>query len=188
VPYPYNSVAYTKVLLTQHCCTRDELAHELNRVQVQQLYKFPTGDTFIMDAEALQAFLAKPHDAIMATNRPGKGSQLSPVWFLWDGESFLFTSQKATAKYANITRDPNISIIVNDTATHMGVTAYGRAEIVGPERYPELWDTLLAKYIPAERREQVAAAIQAHRRSESIVIVLKPEKIVDWAALTSPTG
>jgi hypothetical protein len=44
-----------------------------------------------MDAEALQAFLAKPNDAIVATNRPGKGSQLSPVWFLWDGESFFFS-------------------------------------------------------------------------------------------------
>ena len=66
-----------------------------------------------MDAEAVQAFLAKPHDAIISANRAGKGSQLSPVWFLWDGESFLFTTQKASVKYANIVRDPNISVIVN---------------------------------------------------------------------------
>jgi nitroimidazol reductase NimA-like FMN-containing flavoprotein (pyridoxamine 5'-phosphate oxidase superfamily) len=64
--------------------------------RVQQRYNFPNrrGEAFIMDAEALQAFLAKPHEAIVATNRVGKGPQLSPVWFLWDGEAFLFGTQK----------------------------------------------------------------------------------------------
>jgi len=57
-----------------------------------------------MDAEALQAFLAQPHDAIISTNRVEKGSQLNPVWFVWDGESFLFSTQKASVKYANIAR------------------------------------------------------------------------------------
>jgi nitroimidazol reductase NimA-like FMN-containing flavoprotein (pyridoxamine 5'-phosphate oxidase superfamily) len=96
------------------------------------------GGAFNMDAEALQAFLAQPHAAIISTNRVGKGSQLSPVWFVWDGESFLFGTQKASVKYANIVRDPNISVMVNDPVTHTYVTAYGRAEIVGLERYPGL--------------------------------------------------
>ncbi len=34
-----------------------------------------------MDKEALQAFLAKPNEAIIAVNRAGKGAQLTPVWF-----------------------------------------------------------------------------------------------------------
>jgi nitroimidazol reductase NimA-like FMN-containing flavoprotein (pyridoxamine 5'-phosphate oxidase superfamily) len=51
-----------------------------------------------MDTKTLQAFLAKTHDAIIATNQPGKGPQLSPVWFVWDGESFFFGTQKTTAK------------------------------------------------------------------------------------------
>lgn len=138
-----------------------------------------------MNAEALQTFLAKPHDAIVATNRPGKGPQLSAVWFLWDGESLFFTTKKATAKYSNIVRDPNISVMIHDTATHTWVTAYGRAEIVEMERYPELWNTLLEKYVPAERREQVAAAINNLTDSDRIAIVLKPEKIVSWEGLAS---
>jgi PPOX class probable F420-dependent enzyme len=133
-----------------------------------------------MDTEALQAFLAKPNDAIIATNRPGKGAQLSPVWFLWDGETFFFSTQKATAKYANILRDSNISVIVNDTAAHTFVTAHGRAEIVGVERYPEIVNAFLEKYVPAERREQFAQAIKANEQSERIVIVLKPAKITGF--------
>ena len=138
-----------------------------------------------MDAEALQAFLAKPHDAIVSTNRVGKGSQLNPVWFVWDGESFLFITQKASVKYANIVRDPNISVIVNDPVTHTYVVACGRAEIVGLARYPELENAILEKYIPADQRRQFSAATQAIEQASRVVIMLKPEKVVGraWAAL-----
>jgi PPOX class probable F420-dependent enzyme len=141
-----------------------------------------------MDTEALQAFLAQPHEAIIATNRAGKGPQLTPVWFVWDGESFLISMQKGSAKYANIARDPNISLIINNPVTHSCVTAYGRAEIVEPERYPEiveperypeLWDALAEKYIPSERREQFIAGMQAIiEPSVRGVIALKPEQVI----------
>ena len=134
-----------------------------------------------MDAEAFQAFLAQPHDAIISTNRVGKGSQLSPVWLVWDGESFLFGTQKASVKYANIVRDPNISVIVNDPVTHTYVTAYGRAEIVELERYPELDNAIVEKYIPADQRQQFEASNQGFLRASRVVIVLKPEKVVGWA-------
>ena len=134
-----------------------------------------------MDTEALQAFLAQPHDAIISTNRVGKGSQLSPVWFVWDGESFLFGTQKVSVKYANIVRDPNISVIVNDQVTHTYVTAYGRAEIVDLEQYPELDNAIVEKYIPADQRQQFEASNQGFLRVSRVVIILKPEKVVGWA-------
>jgi PPOX class probable F420-dependent enzyme len=131
-----------------------------------------------MDAEALQTFLTQPHEAIIATNRAGKEPQLVPVWFVRDGESFLISTQKGSAKYANIPRDSNISLIINDPVTHNYVTAYGRAEIVEMERYPELWDALAEKYIPAERREQFMAGMQTIEQSLRMVIVLKTERVV----------
>ncbi|HSS98625.1 MAG TPA: TIGR03618 family F420-dependent PPOX class oxidoreductase [Terriglobales bacterium] len=140
-----------------------------------------------MDTEAIQAFLAQPHDAVIATNRPGKAPQLSTVWVLWDGESFVFTTEKTTAKYANIVRDPNIAVMVNDSATHTYVNAYGRAEMVEPERYPELWNALFEKYVPAEIREQSIEANKAYEQAARIIIVLKPEKIISygWDALAT---
>jgi PPOX class probable F420-dependent enzyme len=131
-----------------------------------------------MDAEALQAFLTKPLDAIISTNRVGKGSQLAPVWFVWDGEAFLISTQKASAKHANIVRDPNISVIVNEPATNTYVLAYGRAEVVELERYPEHWNAITAKYRPEEKREQYATAMQAIERMSRVIIALKPEKMV----------
>ena len=133
-----------------------------------------------MDAQALHAFLAQPYEGIISTNRLGKGSQLSPVWFVWDGAAFLFGTQKASVKYANIVRDPHIAVIVNDPVTHTYVTAYGRAEVVGRECYPELGNAIVAKYIPADQRQQFFAANQAIERAARVVIVLKPEKVVGW--------
>jgi PPOX class probable F420-dependent enzyme len=168
----------------------DKPLHERGEIQAQQLFLIKLakkGGTFNMDEEALQAFLAKPHDAIISTNRAGKGPQLTPVWFVWDGESFLFSTQTTSVKYANIVRDPNISLIVNDPVTHTYVIANGRAEIVGLERYPELWNTTVEKYIPADQRQQFAAAswTQATQRASRAIIVLKPEKMVgrNWTAL-----
>jgi PPOX class probable F420-dependent enzyme len=131
-----------------------------------------------MDTEAIQTFLAQPYEAIIATNRVGKGPQLASVWLVWDGESFLISTQKGSAKYANITRDPNISVMINDPVTHSYVTAYGRAELVQMERYPELWNTLAEKYVPAKRHEQFIAGMQAIEPSVRAVIVLKPERVI----------
>lgn len=134
-----------------------------------------------MDTEALRAFLAKPYDAIVATNRPGKGAQLTPIWFLWDGERFLFTTQRSTVKHANIVRDPNISLIVNDPTRPFCVTAYGRAELAEAEQYPDFWNELLTKYLPADRHEQFNARMRSNPRFDPIVVVLKPAKLTERA-------
>src|SRR5260221_1559940 len=157
----------------------DKPLHEPGEVRVQQLFLVKPakkGGAFNMDAEAFQAFLAKPHDAIISTNRVGKGSQLSPVWFVWDGESFLFSTQRASVKYANIGRDPNISVIVNDPVTHTYVVAYGHAEIVGLEGYPELGNAVVQKYIQADQRQQFSGAIQSVARASRVLIERKPAK------------
>jgi PPOX class probable F420-dependent enzyme len=134
-----------------------------------------------MNKEELQVFLARPNDAIIAANRPGKGAQLTPVWFLWDGESFIFSTQKATAKYLNIKRDPNISVIVNEEGQGF-VSAHGQAQIrESGEVDPERVGNMLEKYVPAEQREKFLQAIQSAQVSERIIIELRPEKIVSFS-------
>jgi PPOX class probable F420-dependent enzyme len=134
-----------------------------------------------------EAFLAQPLDAVIATNRPGKSPQLSVVWALWDGDSFVFTTEKTTAKYTNIVRDPNISVMVVDPTNHAYVTASGRAEMVESERYPDLWNALFEKYVPADIREQSREANKRYEQAARVIIVLKPEKIMSygWDALTT---
>jgi PPOX class probable F420-dependent enzyme len=48
--------------------------------------------------------------AWLVTVRPDGRPQPIPVWFLWDGESFLLYSQPGTAKLRNIERNPQVSL------------------------------------------------------------------------------
>lgn len=56
--------------------------------------------------------------------------QSSPVWFLWDGQTFLHYSQEGRQKVRNIQRNPLVSLHLNDDG-HGGdiVTIEGQAEI-----------------------------------------------------------
>ena len=139
-----------------------------------------------MEKEALQAFLAKPNDAIVAVNRVGKGAQLTVVRFLWEDETFYFGTLKAYAKYLHMKRDPNISLLVNDHEAHSYVAAYGIAKILEiGEAKPHIFQRLLEKYVPEERREQYSAARAAAQTSERIVVELHPEKILCFGGLVS---
>jgi PPOX class probable F420-dependent enzyme len=114
----------------------------------------------MMTTEELQVFLSKPNHAIIGTNRANAGPQLTPVWYYWDGTSFYFSTTKTRAKYPNLKRDPNISLIVDDVASRKYVAAYGRAEIIEHD-YADLLRPLLAKYLPASNVEQALAGTLA---------------------------
>ena len=87
-------------------------------------------------------------NAIVATNRANAGPQLSPNWYLWDGERFLISTADGTAKVKNLRRDPRMSLCIDDALSNgeLYVTVYGRGEIIaGPAaREPSL--AIIAKY------------------------------------------
>lgn len=48
----------------------------------------------------------------------GRGApQPSPVWFWWDGDSFLVYSQPDTPKLRNIAANPRVALHLNDNGT-----------------------------------------------------------------------
>jgi PPOX class probable F420-dependent enzyme len=48
--------------------------------------------------------------AWLVTVRPDQTPQPVPVWFLWDGQTFLVYSQPDTPKLRNITRNPRVAL------------------------------------------------------------------------------
>ncbi len=127
-----------------------------------------------MNRAELQSFLAHPYNAIVAINRPGNAPHLTPVWFTWDGEAFRFSTTRDRAKYANIRRDPQISLIVDDPAIQTYVVASGRATIL--EDNPlALARPLLAKHLPADRLEESLSMVTA---ADRVLVELRPSKIL----------
>jgi len=84
----------------------------------------------ISSYEEMKDFLAKPNNAIIGVNRAEGAPQLTPVWYVWDGDAFYFSTTKDRAKYLNLKRDPSISLVVDDVPSHRYMTAYGKAEII----------------------------------------------------------
>ncbi|HYL45363.1 MAG TPA: PPOX class F420-dependent oxidoreductase [Ktedonobacteraceae bacterium] len=128
-----------------------------------------------MTSEEMQALLSAPNNAIIGVNRAEGGPQLTPVWYVWDGTSFYFTTTKDRAKYPNLKRNSSISLIVDDLATHKYVTAYGRAEII-EQNVGELARPIVKKYVPADKIDQWVQMI--NNDPKRVLVVLHPEKII----------
>jgi len=126
-----------------------------------------------MNAQEMQAFLSARNNAIVGVNRPDAGPQLTPVWYVWDGEAFYFSTTRDRSKYFNIKRNPLISLIVDDVASHQYVVAYGLAEII-EQNTAELSRPLIAKYMPNNIEQGMKMVSDPSR----VLVVLRPEKIL----------
>src|SRR5579859_1265303 len=116
------------------------------------------GELRTMTAQERETLFSQANNAIIGVNRASGAPPLTPVWYAWDGASFVFTTTKERAKYWNIQRDPSISLIVDDLKTHKYVVAYGRAEII-EQNVGELARPILRKYVPADQLDQRVQAI-----------------------------
>jgi len=91
------------------------------------------------------------------TTVTGKGQpQSSPIWFLWDGESFWLRSQEHAAKVRNIGGNPRVSLHLSDDG-HGGnvVTVDGIAELT--EAPNGLFERYLDKYAAGIKGLQMTA-------------------------------
>lgn len=126
-----------------------------------------------MNSQEMFAFLSKPNNAIVGVNRASGGPQLTPVWYVWDGEAFYFSTAKDRSKYFNIKRDLSITLIVDDPVTKQYVAAYGRAEII-EQGVAERSRPLIEKYMPNHIEQGMRMVSDPSR----VLIMLHPEKIV----------
>jgi PPOX class probable F420-dependent enzyme len=128
-----------------------------------------------MISEEQAVLLAQPNTAIIGVNRAKGAPQLTVVWYVWDGKDFSFSTSKDRAKYANIKRNPAISLIVDDSSTHTSVVAYGQPEII-EDNVAALARPIIEKYVPQAQREEALKGIADD--PNRVIVVLHPEKIL----------
>jgi PPOX class probable F420-dependent enzyme len=80
-------------------------------------------------SSALEAFLAEPHNVIVAGIRKDGRPHLSPNWFYWDGEHFYVSTTRKRAKYTIFRRDPRAELVVDDPAGNRYVEIPATVEI-----------------------------------------------------------
>ena len=121
--------------------------------------------------KTFESFLTESRNATMATIRADGTPQLTPVWFLWDGEQFILTSTTERAKYRNLARDARMSLCIEELTVY--VTAEGKAEI----REKDIWDDtrrICVKYGGEERGD---AYLKNMKTQPRVLIVMKPTRM-----------
>ncbi|RJL30816.1 PPOX class F420-dependent oxidoreductase [Bailinhaonella thermotolerans] len=126
-----------------------------------------------LPAEA-RALLTAPNFAFVATLQPDGSPQTSIVWVKSDEEAVYFSTLKDRRKYANLARDPRVSLIVQDPEDPQRyVEVRGRAALSDdPER--TLIEELALAYTGKPFRQEAPDKVR-------VIVRVVPEKVVHYA-------
>jgi PPOX class probable F420-dependent enzyme len=92
------------------------------------------GRVIAMNAEERTLFLGEQRTCRFATTGPD-GPHVAPVWFVWDGQAMWVYSLIRSQRWANVSRDPRVAVVVDDGHHYHelhGVEIEGQATVVGP--------------------------------------------------------
>jgi len=64
--------------------------------------------------------------------------QPRPVWFFWDGATFLIYSRPSAHKVKHIARNPNVVLHFNSTTDEGGVVVFHGAAAIDPDAPPPI--------------------------------------------------
>jgi PPOX class probable F420-dependent enzyme len=151
------------------------------------------GRAIAMSAEELSSFLGEQHTCRFATTGPD-GPHVAPVWFVWDGQSIWVYSLTRSQRWANVSRDPRVAVVVDDGHHYHelhGVEIEGQATVVGPvprtgqenENAPELAEPerlMAAKYFGHENPTAGSGRPEMTHDGRHAWLRVTPLKMVSW--------
>ena len=117
--------------------------------------------------------------AWLTTVRADGQAQSTPVWFLWDGDTFLLYSQPDAQKVRNVASNPKVSLHLSDDGAGDDVVTFEGAAAVEPETArADRVEAYLAKY-------QAAIAALGYEpgpfaRTYSTAIRVRPTRARVW--------
>jgi len=129
-------------------------------------------------AKAAERLRAEPV-AWLTTVRADGQAQSTPVWFLWDGDTFLLYSQPDAQKVRNVAANPRVSLHLNDDGEGDDVVTFeGEATVEPDTPRADRVDGYLDKY-----RTAIAALGYEpgqFARTYSMPIRVRPTRVRAW--------
>ena len=117
--------------------------------------------------------------AWLTTVRADGQAQSSPVWFLWDGQTFLLYSQPGAQKVRNLAANPKVALhLGDDGAGDDIVTVEGTASIEPGTPRADRVAGYLAKYRSAI--EALGSEPGPFARTYSTAIRVRPSRVRAW--------
>ena len=136
-------------------------------------------------AERLQ-FLEKQISLQIGTINKDGSPHLTTMWYVYDGDNFIFHTYTKSQKIINLKRDSRITLLTEAGSQYsdlQGIIVYGNAKIINGKdsleeviRYMEM---VGQKYIKDEKGAQDIEGMKLQAPKRAVVIV-KPSKFISW--------
>ncbi len=111
-----------------------------------------------------------PHHVVVSTIDPDGRPQSSVVWARADGDDVLFSTIKGRRKYANLTRDPRLSVLVFDPADPYAYAEVRGTATVTDDPAAELINELAVKY--------TGKPFGARPGEQRVIVRIRPDRVV----------
>ena len=143
-------------------------------------------ETIKMSQEETLRFLEKQISLQIGTINKDGSPHLTTMWYLYDGNSFIFHTYTKSQKIINLKRDPRITLLTEAGSQYsdlQGIIVYGTAEIIGgkdnSEEVIRYMEAVGEKYSKGEDSAQYIEGMKLQAPKRSAVIV-KPSKFISW--------
>lgn len=139
------------------------------------------GGKIAMNDEERDAFLSSGRTCRVATLGADGSPHLTPLWFAWDGSALWLTSIVRSQRWADIERDPRVSIVVDAGSDFMelrGVEIQGVAESVG--EVPRVGEPVAELQVPEQLFADKHAGGTVYHDGRHAWLRIVPNKIVSW--------
>ncbi|GEB51234.1 MULTISPECIES: PPOX class F420-dependent oxidoreductase [Streptomyces] len=136
-----------------------------------------------MSDEEWRAFVTREvHTGKFSYAGPDGAPRVTPVWYVFDGEDFLFTTGGDTVKARNLRRRPHAALCVDDERPPFSYVE-ARGEVTLSEDPDELLDVATragGRYMGEDRAEEFG---RRNGVPGEVVVRLHPTKVVAYAEL-----
>jgi PPOX class probable F420-dependent enzyme len=133
--------------------------------------------------DEIRAFLTERRYAVLGTHDSDGTIHLTPVWFLFEDETFYFESFSGSRKIKNLRQNPSLSVLVDarEPGRERWVAASGAADILRGDEAQTINAKIRRRYLTEEaigdeRIEPVFAA------GDDVTIRLRPTRWRSWQA------
>jgi PPOX class probable F420-dependent enzyme len=115
----------------------------------------------------------------LTTVRADGQPQASPVWFLWDGETFLLYSQADAQKLRNLAGNPRVALHLDSDGVGGDVVSIEGTATVDPQAPPaDQVEAYRAKY--QERLDALGSDPAALARDYPVAVRVRPDRARAW--------
>jgi nitroimidazol reductase NimA-like FMN-containing flavoprotein (pyridoxamine 5'-phosphate oxidase superfamily) len=126
----------------------------------------------------IEIFLSKSLIARLGTINEDGTIHLTPIYFKYENNEFILGTQDASRRVRNIQRNPNVTLLIDDTnSTYQAVMVYGKAGL-DHEDVLQKRTAILERYEPKD--EAIKSAQGLCQRWSSVIIHIKPDRFVSF--------